>query len=158
MITGHLYAGQLEVDVFEMKSLRVIRGQRELFNETDPTDQVEAQNWLSKASEMCHGGCALVIQVRELRKLFLLPCYDKHLFNFIHTSQRTQKSAASPFPSYPKWPGVRCCSITTRDSVRLSMRTLTGRRSSRMTHIDSVLSTMAICIKGTGGPIKNWNN
>lgn len=36
MITGHLYAGQLEVDIFEMKSLRVIRGQRELFNETDP--------------------------------------------------------------------------------------------------------------------------
>lgn len=64
MITGHLYAGQLEVDVFEMKSLRVIRGQRELFNETDPTDQVEAQNWLSRSSEMCRGGCALVIQVR----------------------------------------------------------------------------------------------
>ena len=44
MITGHLYAGQLEVDIFEMKSLRVIRGQQDLFNETKKEDQNEDKN------------------------------------------------------------------------------------------------------------------
>lgn len=40
MITGHLYAGQLEVDIFEMKSLRVIRGQQDLFNETNQNEGI----------------------------------------------------------------------------------------------------------------------
>ena len=44
MITGHLYAGQLEVDIFEMKSLRVIRGQQDLFNETKKEEQNEDKN------------------------------------------------------------------------------------------------------------------
>ena len=48
MITGHLYAGQLEVDIFEMKSLRVIRGQRELFNETDPDAKGFLIDWESE--------------------------------------------------------------------------------------------------------------
>lgn len=62
---------------------------------------------------------------------------------------------ASPFPSWARWPEARSYSTIIRACAHLSMKTLTGSRSSRTIHIDNVSSTMATCTKGMGWSYKN---